>query len=63
MNDHLLPGPGGPPQSTQISIFDLVNMRIGLAQVEKPSDTLAASIAHLDAVIFSFTSSLSNKGN
>ena len=68
MNDQLLKGlrDGGfpqPPQQPQISIFDLVNMRIGLAQVEKPSANLATAIGHLDNVILNFTSSLSHKGN
>ena len=62
MNDHLLPGLGGPPQSTQISVFDLVNMRIGLDQIKEPSDAIRKSIATLDQIILNFTSSL-NKGN
>ena len=61
MNDHLLPGLGSPPQQTQISIFDLTNMRIGLDQIKEPSPELRKAIATLDGIILNFTNSL--KGN
>lgn len=50
-----------PQPPTQISVFDLANLRIGLAQITDPSEDIKTAISHLDSIILNFTSSL--KGN
>jgi hypothetical protein len=46
------------PQTNAISIFDILNMRVGLEQIKEPSADIIAAIEKLDSEIAHFTSGL-----